>query len=1383
MIKLSDFFEEKIGYIPFDLDGEIKCHENFADIYLSSNCSEKMEIYVKKFFQRVLKKSVNIVFVGNQGIDFLINNWNNLIKGNALEDFLMLVLPEKRNDQIIFKTASNYVQKRLNDSKIIFENFLKRYLGFNFSYRVELDKTLSSDIQNDEVYYSAVSSNNFSNSNASEKGSDVILGKIVKKIPIPMNRIAYTEGAFIVVEGEVFHSEYNDRAKICSLFLTDDTDSIIVKHFDQAGEKIFNSVSVGDFILVEGSLFFDTYINDFVLKPFNLIKGKKKESKMDSYEEKRVELHSHSKLSQMDALIDVKTLVSTAASWGHKAIAITDHASIQNVPEFYDVSKSKGIKPIFGFEAYVVDDFINIIEIFGDDKGLKDCTFVVLDFETTGLQPNVDEIIEIGAVKLRDGEILEKFHQLIKPKIKLPEITTRITGITEDMLEGMPSIEDCLGDFLSFAEGCVLVAHNADFDYRFLRAWVKKVTGEDFENTYIDTLSLSKSLLNLSSYSLDKVVKHLKLGDFDHHRADEDAQVTALVFNRLIEMAKNRNVSSLYELNNLKKFIDFKSIRPTHMTILVKNRIGLKNAYKLVSNSHVKYFYRLPRVLKSELIALRDGLIIGSGCENGELAQSFVRGATKSELIDIAKFYDFIEIMPIDTLEFYEDVDDERAIDMYKLLYEISVELGIIPVMTGNVHYLNNNESKFRDALKIADKKKVIKSNRYFRTTEDMMQDCMYIFNDKDICYDLVIKNTNLIADSIEDIKPLKKTLNPPKIDNSDVQVREITMQKAYEVYGDPLPDIVVKRLDKELNSIINHGYAVLYLMAEKIVKKSNEDGYLVGSRGSVGSSLVATLMGITEVNPLPPHYVCPECKVSIFIEDGSCFSGYDLPDKKCEKCSVDMIKNGQDIPFETFMGFEGDKVPDIDLNFAGEYQNTAHKYVEEMFGEDHVFRAGTISTVAERTAMEYARKYFEFAKIPMKNSEIIRFSRYITGVKRTAGQHPGGLMIVPKEFEIYDFSPIQFPANDSKSGVKTTHFDYHVIHDDLVKLDALGHDDPTFIKMLKDLTGIDSSDVPMDDKDTMSLFSSSYILKVDTKNELGSSVGSFGIPEFGTDFVRRMLEDTRPKTFAELVRISGLSHGTLVWNGNAKDLIDKKIATLKDVIACRDDIMNYLIHKGMEQKKAFFIMEKVRKGKGLSEEEEKEMKLVKVPEWFIESCKLIKYLFPKAHAAAYVSMGVRIAWFKVHKPLAFYATYFSIKGDEFNLEVALKGKETIKKRLLELRNGDMDVKKKSEKTVMEIALEMLLRGFAFKNVDLYKSDSKKFIIDGNSLIVPFLKVPNLGIKAAESIVEERKKSDFHSIEDLLSRTALNKTNIETLKAFNILKGIPEINQMSLFGG
>lgn len=1377
---LNDFFMEYLGFIPFKIEGNISFLNNYVEVILNKPLTDISEEELSFFLKRLLKKDVSINFLSNNSPDFIVKNWEQIIHSHPLRDYLRFLTPTINEERLIFKTPYPMVKARIANFQNEFEELLYKHLGKKLSYDILIDETLKPNLNFPMSSYEAVTLSHSTSVNSEDL--EIILGKEFKKIPMPLNILPMNEGTSVVVSGKIFYIEHNERGPITSIYISDKKSSAVIKAFSETAITLFKNLALNDVLLLEGTIFYDNYIKEFAIKPINLIKLKSDPfERKDTYPQKRVELHLHSKLSSMEGLLDIEEIVNTAKKWGHKAIAITDIGVVQSIPEFYDKAVAKDLKPIFGIEAFVVDEFINIISLLKDDKYIQEAEYVVFDLETTGLEPALNEIIEIGAVKLKDMKIVSKFHSLVKPKKPVSQFTTNLTGITNEMLEKENPIEVVLPEFLSFIENTILVAHNAEFDYRFLREWVSKVYNEHFEQTYIDTLALSKSLLNLKGYSLDKVVDELNLGNFEHHRAHEDANVTALVFIKLIEMAKSKNIKMLSELEKLKKYIDYRRIRPTQMTILVKNKVGLKNLYKLISNSHVKYFYRVPRILKSELSKMREGLLVGSNGEEGDIIDAYLRGASHDEIIEIAKFYDYLEIMPINSLEISSKISNKEIIKIYKSIYNLGKELNMPVVMVSNAHYLDKEDVVFLNTLKFAEKRKPTNSLKYLRTTDEMIEEAMKIFDDKEIAENVVINNTNNIADQIDIIQPLSKKLNPPTIENAEEEVKETALKMAYEMYGNPLPKIVEERLNKELNSIIKHGYAVLYLIAQRIVNKSIEDGYLVGSRGSVGSSFVATLLGITEINPLPPHYVCPNCKKSEFIEKGNYGSGYDLPRKKCDVCGTEMMKNGQNIPFETFMGFEGDKIPDIDLNFSGDYQSKAHKYIEQMFGEDHVFRAGTISTIAERTAYEFSRKYCENVGI-LKNSEIQRIASSITGVKRTTGQHPGGLMIVPKELEIYDFTPIQFPANDSKSGVQTTHFDYHVIHDDLVKLDALGHDDPTFLKMLKDLTGIDPMKIPMDDKKTLSIFSSTKELNIDLKNELGTTVGTLGIPEFGTTFVRRMLEDTRPKSFAELVRISGLSHGTDVWSGIAKTWIDTKEATLEEVISCRDDIMNYLLLKGAPPKEAFSIMEKVRKGKGINESEEELMRNLGVPEWFITSCKKIKYLFPKAHAAAYVSMAFRIAWYKVYYPLAFYATYFTIKGDEFNLKVIFSGKEAIKKRIYELRMSDLDVKKKSEMTNLELVLEMMLRGFSFKMVDLYKSESKEFLIVDNSLLVPFTKIPNLGEKAAEKIIRSRSE-EFKSIEDFVSKTGCNKTNVQTLKELGVLRDLPETNQISLFGG
>ncbi|NUU96320.1 DNA polymerase III PolC [Marinitoga sp. 1135] len=1407
-MKISEYVISKLGFYPFDFDGEIE-EDSYLILKLFDPLSESEERLYKRFFSRLSKKPVKIKLLNKKEPAYILEKWLDLIAGNSEENYLRFIVPDIENNSLVFRVANKFAFDRVRKYRKNVENIVSRTLGYLPEYEFIYDESLNIDYnelsdENDFDYHNneynnehipvntvpqAVVNNEFSDNikNEDNEKDKVIIGSYFKKVSVPidkLNEVMY-HTSNVVVEGKVFFKEFNDRAIIVTLYITDNRDSITIKSFKNNAEKVNNEISVGDSIKVEGKIQYDEFQKEYVIIPFNILKTETKE-RIDDCEEKRVELHAHSKFSALDSVLDVEELVSTAAKWGHKAVAITDHEVVQSIPTFYSIAKKKGIKPIFGCEINVVNNKVSIAYNLDKEYGF-DADFVVFDFETTGFDPNAEEIIEIGAVKIENGQITDIFHKLIKPSKPVPLKIQQITGITNEMLEDAPDISDVLPEFMDFIGDSILVAHNANFDYRFLRRWVKEIMDIDLVKPYIDTLAMARALLNLKGgHSLDKVVKSLGLENFEHHRAHEDAKITAKVFLKLLEKARGRGIKEINSLMNLEKMIDFKKLRKHHATVLVKNRTGLKNLYKLVSKAHTEYFYRDTTVLLSELLENREGLLIGSGCTKNLIYEEYSRGASQDEINSLISMYDYIEIQPLDSIE-HKNVDKEQIKEFYRVIYNSAKDFNIPVVMTSNAHYLNKEDKKIRDALIIGSatkgqKKHVYNSNKYFRTTKEMLDAAYEIFEDENIAREIVIENTNKIADLIEEIQPLEGKLHPPIIEGADDTVRQMSWEKAKEIYGDPLPEIVKARIERELNSIINHGYAVLYLMAQKIVKKSNDDGYLVGSRGSVGSSLVATMMGITEVNPLPPHYVCPKCKYSEFITDGSYDSGYDLPDKKCPHCGIEMKKNGQDIPFETFMGFEGDKVPDIDLNFSGEYQSRAHKFIEELFGSEHVFRAGTISTVAEKTAYGYVKKYAEEFAPGMRNSEILRIAKKIEGARRTTGQHPGGLMIVPKNMDVYDFTPVQYPANDKKANTMTTHFDYHVIHDDLVKLDALGHDDPTFLKMLSDLTGVEYFNIKMDDKETMSIFSSTKALGIDLKSELKTTVGTLGIPEFGTQFVRGMLEETKPKTFAALVRISGLSHGTDVWLNNARDLIVAKKATVDEVIACRDDIMNYLIQKGLDKKHSFFIMEKVRKGKGLAPEDEEAMVKNKVPEWFIGSCKKIKYLFPKAHAAAYVSMAFRIAYFKVHYPLAFYATYFSVKGDEFNTAIILRGKPAIKGRIFELKaSKSLDVKEKNELTVLELAYEMILRGFDFLPPDIYKSDAKNFIIEGNKLRIPFIKIPNLGEKAAISIVKAREERKFLSIEDLLNRTGINKTTVETFKKMGILKGLPERNQVNLF--
>ncbi|MEN3043170.1 MAG: PolC-type DNA polymerase III [Fervidobacterium sp.] len=1168
--------------------------------------------------------------------------------------------------------------------------------------------------------------------------------------------------------------------ELLNIYITDKKDSFTLKAFNSKVQLAEEKISVGNWYIFTGAILPDKNGSPFLrIDNFTEIPSL---DRVDKAFEKRVELHAHTKMSDLDSVMDISEYVRTAKNWGWDAIAITEHGNVQSIPEFYDLAKSMGIKPIFGAELYLAIDPKKIM-INQIDGNIEDATYVVIDLETTGLNPRSDEIMEIGAVKTYQGKIIQEFHTFVKPS-KVNKKSLEITGITEQMLENAPGIAEVLDKFLDFLHGCVIVAHNADFDVSFLRNVFAR-HGIEFNPPYIDTLRLSQSLLRnrLKSFSLDKLVDHFDLGTFQHHRALDDARITTGVFWKLIELAKKKSITTFERLNKLVENIDPLTKHPHHVTILVQNKTGLKNLYKLISKSHTETFFVVPQVLKSELEKNREGLLIGTGCSNSEIFELALQ-KDRGALTEAVKFYDYIEIMPLDTIS-SEEFTPQEAKEAYKLLYEVGKELNIPVVMVSNAHFIDPEDIKARQVL-LAPQSNIqdSQSNYYLRTTEEMIKAALEIFEDENIAQEVVLHNPKKIVQIIEDLQPLEKKLHPPKIEGADEKLRAMTYEKAYQLYGDPLPELVQNRIEKELNSIIGHGYAVLYMIAHLIVKKAGDDGYVVGSRGSVGSSLVAHLVGITEVNPLPAHYRCPDCKYfELHDEVGS---GYDLPDKRCPRCGAKLEKAGQDIPFEVFMGFEGDKVPDIDLNFSGEYQEQAHRFIEELFGKSKVFRAGTISTIADKSAIGYVKAYMEDKNgnvvNPLNPAEQERLAMYVTGVKRTTGQHPGGLMIVPHDYDIHDFTPFQHPANDKKSGVYTTHFAYESIHDDLVKLDALGHDDPTMIRLLYEYSGVDPMTVPMDDKKTISIFSSVKVLNIDPE-ELGTDVGTIGIPEFGTDFVMGMLKETRPKTFAELVRISGLSHGTDVWLGNAQTLINKKIATLSEVISCRDDIMIYLIHKGVPPAMSFKIMENVRKGKGLKEEEVKIMKEHNVPEWFIESCQKIKYLFPKAHAVAYVSMAFRIAYFKVHYPLAFYAAYFSTKGDEFDAEFILKGKEAIKRRLAELSNNmKKDVKEKNEEKVLQAALEMLLRGFGFKKPDLRRSDSKRFIIDGKDLIIPFNKIHGIGDNVAVSIVEKRNEKMYTSVEDLMTRARVTKAQIEVLKRMGILENLPETDQTLLFG-
>ncbi|WP_042374038.1 PolC-type DNA polymerase III [Neobacillus jeddahensis] len=1199
----------------------------------------------------------------------------------------------------------------------------------------------------------------------------------------------------IAVEGYIFDAEIRELRSGRSLLtfkITDYTSSILVKMFsrDKEDAALFQLVKKGMWVRVRGSIQNDTFVRDLVMigNDINEIKpaGRKDTAPED---EKRVELHLHTPMSQMDAVTPVSALVAQAKKWGHKAIAVTDHAGAQSFPEAYGAGKKNDIKILYGVEVNLVDDGVPIA--YNDaHRMLEEDTFVIFDVETTGLSAVYDTIIELAAVKVKDGEIIDRFESFANPHHRLSATTINLTGITDDMVQSAPEVGEVIQKFHDWVGDDVLVAHNASFDMGFLNVGYTKIGLEKAKNPVIDTLELGRFLYpEMKNHRLNTLTKKFDIELTQHHRAIYDAEATGYLLLKMLKDALEKGIKYHDEFNDhMGKGNAYQRARPYHCTLLAQTEAGLKNLFKLVSISHIEYFYRVPRLPRSVLQKYREGILVGSGCNKGEVFEGMMQ-KSPDEVEAHARFYDYLEVMPKEVnapLIEMELVRDEKAMeDIISKIITLGDKLNIPVVATGNVHYLNENDKIYRKIL-VNSQGGANPLNRHelpdvhFRTTNEMLD--AFSFLGKEKAKEIVVTNTNKIADMIDDIKPIKDDLYTPRIEGAEEEMREMSYAMARRIYGETLPEIVEARLEKELKSIIGHGFAVIYLISHKLVKKSLDDGYLVGSRGSVGSSLVATMTEITEVNPLPPHYVCPTCKHSEFFNDGSVGSGFDLPDKDCPNCGDKYTKDGHDIPFETFLGFKGDKVPDIDLNFSGEYQPRAHNYTKVLFGEDKVFRAGTIGTVADKTAFGYVKAYQQDNNLQMRGAEIERLASGCTGVKRTTGQHPGGIIVIPDYMDVYDFSPIQFPADDRNSEWKTTHFDFHSIHDNVLKLDILGHDDPTVIRMLQDLSGMDPKTIPTDDPEVMKIFSSPESLGV-TAQQIMCKTGTLGIPEFGTRFVRQMLEDTKPTTFSELVQISGLSHGTDVWLGNAQELIHNQTCNLSEVIGCRDDIMVYLIYQGLDPSFAFKIMESVRKGKGLSEEMEAEMRKNEVPEWYIDSCKKIKYMFPKAHAAAYVLMAVRIAYFKVHLPLLYYAAYFTVRAEDFDIEAMSRGSESIRAKLEEINAKGLEAsnKEKNLLTVLELALEMTERGFTFQNYDLYKSDASEFIIDGNSLIPPFNSIPGLGTNAAFNIVKARGDGEFLSKEDLQQRGKVSKTILEYLDKQGCLASLPEQNQLSLF--
>ncbi|MDD3241621.1 MAG: PolC-type DNA polymerase III [Bacilli bacterium] len=1411
-------------YILFDKKAK-EAFNNIREVYIKIESDKQEKEKVLEYYNFILDKCKKTLLIANIFSDSLTRVEDNkyvIETENVVEEKQAKTIIKEVNFWYNLCGFSIEVGVSLNLEK---ENSIKDVIKSS----LDVDLDVKPVVKNIPVKIEEKEEKKVYKREKKEDDPSCVLGRSIKDNPVLMKGIVGEENN-ITVEGFVFGTDYFESAKtdfkIITLKITDYSDSLYCKVFVRDNDeyaRLKKELKEGKWLKIRGYTKNDPYSKELVLNARDIcVLDKVVETIKDNATNKRVELHAHTKMSQMDGLVEAKDLIKQAIKWGHKAIAVTDHNGCQAFPDIYhvvcDVNKGKEekdkFKAIYGAELVLIDDSVNVV-INGTNDSLENSTYVVFDFETTGFNAGGgDSIIEVGAVKIKNGEIIDRYNRLINPGKKLSAKITEVTSITDNMLIGRPDEETVIKEFKEWFMDLPMVAHNAKFDVSFLKMAYSKYNLGDFTNPVIDTLEISRIIdNNYARHNLTALVKRYNVpwDEESHHRADYDAEGTALVFSKMIKKLVDTNYETINDLNRLvSKEEIHKYGRTYHFNILVKDKVGLKNLFKIVSLANTTYLYKGARILRSEVEKHREGLLIGSGCYESEV---FIEARSKNdeELSNIINFYDYVEVQPIDCYDHLLQSGDfanknELKENIDKVI-RVTKEAGKLIVATGDVHHLKKDDKIYREIIvnqkvpgggrhPLARNNITSIPSNHFRTTEEMLNDFDYL--GADLAQELVIDNPNKIADMIEIIEVIIETGGipfSPKIENSAERVRELVYNKAHSMYGDVLPELIEERIDQELTGIIKGGFDVIYLIAQMLVKKSNDDGYIVGSRGSVGSSFVATMMGITEVNPLPAHYLCRECKTSLFEVNGEALgkeysSGYDLPDMNCPKCNALLGKEGQDMPFATFLGFDADKVPDIDLNFSGEYQWRAHEYTKELFGIDNVYRAGTIGTVADKTAFGFVKGYCEDKGISnMRTAETERIALGCTGVKRTTGQHPGGIVVIPGYMDVFDFTPFQFPADDPNSLWRTTHFDYHAIDQDVLKLDILGHDDPTVLRMLQDLSGIDVLTLPFDDPKVLSLLSSTEALGVKEEDVL-CPTGTLGLPELGTKFVINMLVETKPKSFGELVKISGLSHGTDVWAGNASELIANNVVPFKKVIGCRDDIMVNLMNWGMEPKKAFKIMEFVRKGKPSKEPEAwagfaAEMKEKNIPEWYIESCRKIKYMFPKAHACAYVMSALRVAWFKVYKPVLYYCTFMSIRANDFDIDTMIKGYNSIKNKMEELTNKGYEASNKETNILetLKIALEASARGVRFGDIDIYKSDDQKFTIaeDGVTLIPPFRTIEGLGENVAKNIVEERKIRPFISIEDLQKRGKISSTIIDRMRLMGILKELPESSQMTLF--